>query len=548
MKSEIEKLESANEKTEVKLRELVKTSEGELIILKDFEQKKETLQKIADKYKGMKITPDNFQEGKDARAELREFRYGLQNITKHNKALIKEAKDEMVDTMNLLISIIRPTEDEIDIQIKEIENEKKLEKERQEKAEKERIANINKKISDYRVEFEKLVSFGRTEQDIEKFDQIKTQVENDINDEKFEEFEFEAENLLDEYEQQFHQLQSRVEQIKQDKIREQENKIREAQLERKNQLLENGFRLDDGVYINNQFSINKTDVFEMNSDDFYEWLENAKQEIEKIEQRKSKLILLGFSDNGKVFNSEYFEITTKSIQDKTDKEFDKFTDKVCKKIEDIKVEAEKVAEQKRAELEQEKNEIVEIRFEKLLELGFQQENPELVSYQNIQESITSHEIFDKNEIEFNRYYKEMKQKIDDYKASVEDAKKLKKQFFENKYEKLVQEAEKYNVDLDKVAVHDNLEKVIAIIEPMVQQAKTKEQERIKAEKMKIEKARREKLGKIGDAIISDINMKTTKLFTYLSELEPEDEHKKPIESFFNTLKNSISELHDKIGR
>jgi len=379
MKSEIEKLESANEKTEVKLRELVKTSEGELIILKDFEQKKETLQKIADKYKGMKITPDNFQEGKDARAELREFRYGLQNITKHNKALIKEAKDEMVDTMNLLISIIRPTEDEIDIQIKEIENEKKLEKERQEKAEKERIANINKKISDYRVEFEKLVSFGRTEQDIEKFDQIKTQVENDINDEKFEEFEFEAENLLDEYEQQFHQLQSRVEQIKQDKIREQENKIREAQLERKNQLLENGFRLDDGVYINNQFSINKTDVFEMNSDDFYEWLENAKQEIEKIEQRKSKLILLGFSDNGKVFNSEYFEITTKSIQDKTDKEFDKFTDKVCKKIEDIKVEAEKVAEQKRAELEQEKNEIVEIRFEKLLELGFQQENPELVS-------------------------------------------------------------------------------------------------------------------------------------------------------------------------
>ena len=124
----------------VKLKEVLKGSEGELIVLQDFEQTKETLVEVARKYENLVITKENLKEGKEARAEIREFRFGVQNITKHNKDLLNKAKNEMEDTMGGLIELIKPTEDKLDAQIKEIENAVKIEKERKEQEERERIA------------------------------------------------------------------------------------------------------------------------------------------------------------------------------------------------------------------------------------------------------------------------------------------------------------------------------------------------------------------------------------------------------------------------
>lgn len=274
----------------VQLREIIKGSEGELIILQDFNQTKENLVKVADKYKNLVVTKDNFEDGKKARMEIREMRYGLQNIAKHNNSLINQAKSEMKEAMDELIEILKPTEDKIDEQIKSIENEKKIEKERKEREEQERIAKINKEIADVRVHFEKLVSFGRTDDDVKEFCQLVDKMAERNANYEFQEFGFEIENLLEEYNGKLQELRDRVEQIKQDQLREQENKRKEKILNRQQKLMKAGLVANEhGGFEYKGYTIPEDVIHNASDESFEDSFANIEQKINddiQLEQRR----------------------------------------------------------------------------------------------------------------------------------------------------------------------------------------------------------------------------------------------------------------------
>lgn len=196
------------EDVKVSVKEIIKGSNGELVMLADFNDTAEMLTELADKHKGMVITEENLQAGKDARLEIREHRYGLQNITKHNKSVLTQAKKKIEGDTEELISIINPVEEELDKQIKDIENKKKLEKEAKEKAEKERVDGINEKIKNFRERLERKVAIGNSKGDHLEFINILTELENEKT--TFDEFEFEGDELLDEYRPKGQTIMDRV--------------------------------------------------------------------------------------------------------------------------------------------------------------------------------------------------------------------------------------------------------------------------------------------------------------------------------------------------
>lgn len=192
----MQELEKAQEK-KISIKEIIKGSKGELISLLDFNETSEVLTSIASKYVDHQVTDENFKESKEIRAEIRDFRYSIQNIEKHNTKLLNDAKKIQKDASEKLIGIISPIEDKIDSQIKEIENRKQLEKEAREKAEAERVANISRRIAEARAGMEIKFQIGKTEEDLKLFDAY-IQTLNETK-ESFEEFEFEAEDLILEF-------------------------------------------------------------------------------------------------------------------------------------------------------------------------------------------------------------------------------------------------------------------------------------------------------------------------------------------------------------
>lgn len=274
----------------VKLKQVLKGSKGELIILQDFDQTKESLVAMADKYKNLTVTKENFAEGKDARAEIREMRYGLQNISKHNNELINKAKSEMKDTMETLINILKPTEDKIHEQIKAIEDEKKLEKARNEKEEIERVAKINRTISDYKMKLEKLVSFGRTDDDVKEVCTLIDTMAEENGAEKFEEFGFEIDNLLEEYNGRLDtELRVRVQKIKDDAEQEKKNQILKQELDRRNQFQKLGLVENDGNYSYKGTVLHTSNIVHYTEKEFNEGLGYIELEIKRIDDAEAKV-------------------------------------------------------------------------------------------------------------------------------------------------------------------------------------------------------------------------------------------------------------------
>lgn len=203
----MQELEKAQEQ-KISIKEIIKGSKGELISLLDFNETSEVLTSIAKKYEAHEVTDENFIESKGIRAEIRDFRYSIQNIEKHNTKLLNDAKKIQKDASEKLIEIISPVENKIDLQIKLIENKKQLEKEAREKAEAERIANISKKIAEVRSTLEVKFQIGKTEEDLELFDALIDNIEE--TKEFYEEFEFEAEDLIQEYSQKREVIVNRI--------------------------------------------------------------------------------------------------------------------------------------------------------------------------------------------------------------------------------------------------------------------------------------------------------------------------------------------------
>lgn len=203
----MQELEKAQEQ-KISIKEIIKGSKGELISLLDFNETSEVLTSIAKKYEAYEVTDENFKESKEIRVEIREFRYSIQNIEKHNTKLLNDAKKIQKDASEKLIGIISPVENKIDLQIKLIENKKQLEKEAREKAEAERIANISRRIADARAGMEIKFQVGKTEEDLKLFDAYIEKLNE--TKESFEEFEFEAEDLVQEYSQKREVIVNRI--------------------------------------------------------------------------------------------------------------------------------------------------------------------------------------------------------------------------------------------------------------------------------------------------------------------------------------------------
>lgn len=222
----MQELEKAQEQ-KISIKEIIKGSKGELISLLDFNETSEVLTSIAKKYEAHEVTDENFKESKEIRAEIRDFRYSIQNIEKHNTKLLNDAKKIQKDASEKLIEIISPVENKIDLQIKLIENKKQLEKEAREKAEAERIANISKKIAEVRSTLEVKFQIGKTEEDLELFDAIIDSIEE--TKEFYEEFEFEAEDLVQEYSQKREVIVNRINEQKE--LEDQKIKVETERLE-----------------------------------------------------------------------------------------------------------------------------------------------------------------------------------------------------------------------------------------------------------------------------------------------------------------------------
>jgi len=233
------KEELAEISKEVSVKELIKQSEGSLIKLQSYEETEETLKGLVQKFSHIeKVSDENFEESKKARAEIREHRYAIQNVTKHNADILNNLKKDDKSQADKLIEIISPMEDKIDEGIKYIENEKKRIKEEKERKEQERISGISKMIAEFKSFFDVKIQVGKTQEDLDAYNSKIEELKNSLD--LFDEFRFEADDLLEEFEPKQEVIQKRVDDekfIQAENIRlakekqEQDKKAEELRLE-----------------------------------------------------------------------------------------------------------------------------------------------------------------------------------------------------------------------------------------------------------------------------------------------------------------------------
>lgn len=358
----------------VKLKEVLKGAKGELIILQDFEQTKESLIEVAKKYGNFKVTKENLKESKEALAEVREYRYGVQNIVVNNKDYLNAAKKEMESSMAVLIDILKPVEDNLVNPIKEIENEKKIEKAKKEQEEKDRVANINKRLSDYRVKLNVLAEIGRTQEDEAKFIALMDEVEIGRDNDQFQEYGFDADEILTEYGPKLIVLQQRIEQIKIDaekeiqlkKEREEFEAIKSKEEKAKKEEQE---KLDaDRKKFEQEkakFEAEKQKAESKRLEEVAAKEKLEKEASEKINKRIGKLYELGFKFDGiSNFTESDFSIDALDIKTYDDNTWDNLINKI-NEVNDKKKADEKIKEDYEKQLAE--NEINRSTFATLLE-------------------------------------------------------------------------------------------------------------------------------------------------------------------------------------
>lgn len=203
-------MENKNEVMEIKipLKEILKGKDGELVVLQDYQQTEEILKGIAEKYKDIVISNDSFEIGKSIRKEIREYRYAIQNIQKHNTGILNDAKKIDKERHDNLIKIIQPVEDKLDEQIKFIEGEKERIKAEELELENQRIHSHKIRLIEFETKFEKLVTFGKTEEDKNTFDHAISELKNLVP--MLEEFGGDAEIIIANYSSSAYLIAERI--------------------------------------------------------------------------------------------------------------------------------------------------------------------------------------------------------------------------------------------------------------------------------------------------------------------------------------------------
>lgn len=368
---------------EVSVKELIRQSEGSLIKLQSYEETEETLKGLVSKFSHIeKVNEDNFEESKKARAEIREHRYAIQNVTKHNADILNNLKKEDKSQADKLIEIIAPTEDKIDEGIKYIENEKKRIKEEKERKEQERITTISKWIAEYKSFFEVKITIGKTQQELDEVNSKLEELKNKFDD--FMEFRFEAEDLIEEYETKREIIQKRIDEekfIQEENVRlakekeEQDKKAEELRLEQekfqkekeefeaKKKAEEERIAKEESE---RQAKIKQEDEERLAKQKAQEQEELKIKQEKIISFRKELLIKSGFTDliNGsyvqksKVSNDEY---SLKINIDESNEEFDQklsLLQERIKKEDEIFIKEQEEAKQKESEFIEAQNQSV----------------------------------------------------------------------------------------------------------------------------------------------------------------------------------------------
>lgn len=372
-----EKNEIAEVSKEVSVKELIKQSEGSLIKLQSYEETEETLKGLVTKFSHIeKVNEDNFEESKKARAEIREHRYVIQNVTKHNADILNNLKKDDKSQADKLIEIISHIEDRIDAGIKYIENEKKRIKEEKERKEQERITSISKMIAEYKSFFDVKIQIGKTQEDLDAYNSKIEELKNSLD--SFDEFKFEGDDLLEEFETKKEVIQKRIDEekfIQEENVRlakekeEQDKKAEELRLEQekfqkeKEEFEANKKAQEEKIAKEEeerQAKIKKEDEERLAKQKVQEEEELKRKQEELISFRKKLLIESGFTDliNGSYVHKSKISKDEYSLEINVDESNEEFDRKISLLLEKVgKEDALFIAEQE--ELKQKEQKFIE---------------------------------------------------------------------------------------------------------------------------------------------------------------------------------------------
>jgi len=213
--------------------EVLNRDSGELIILADYGQTLETLKSLAKEFENMVVTKENFEEGKEARKTLRDYRYAIQNIKKHNTNLMNEAKNIDKARHDSLIEVISPTEDKIDAQIKTIEEEKERLKREEEQKEVERVKAIKDNLQTCDEYFERRIAVAKTDKELEEYKLQLDFMESKLNTDFYQEYSMDAEVKLNSYRERMKLVEGRIQEAKDLEKQKFEQQEKERQFEKR---------------------------------------------------------------------------------------------------------------------------------------------------------------------------------------------------------------------------------------------------------------------------------------------------------------------------
>lgn len=219
-----------------------------------------------------------------SRTNLLKGRTSLEGQEKTIASKLSTFRKEIGSKTKELIDITEPHENKQQVEVKRYENLKAQIKAEEEKMELERIEKIEKKITDFESDSYKIIQ----ESNIGNVELHKSMLDAFVNDG----FDYE------EYEIMFEQAKIRVQsywdnkcneiQEKEEQRLENERMKREIFDVRVNRLKELGFELSDNLFKSNEFdySIDKSDMFNIDSEAFEFVLLGIKESKEKAEQIK----------------------------------------------------------------------------------------------------------------------------------------------------------------------------------------------------------------------------------------------------------------------
>ncbi len=391
------------------IKDFMSQSENQIITISNPEEVKRLITAIAEKHKEMIVTKDNLDEARKGRRELLTTRTSLEKLSAHNTKIFNAAKDASKQQINDLIAITEPVEEEIDKQIKVIEQEKQRLKDEEDRKERERVEKIETTIQKYRKELsESYLKIKAGDAELPEF----IAMLEALKKEDMQEFQFEGEQLYYEYESKTAELRELIEKKKEEakqladfKLKQEQDKQKEkaekAAMDkrfetRKKQVLELGIKYQGGDFIGDGISFYNEQVYSPTDEkwaEMFKWikdtverkakdkedrekLDKEKQEFEKQKKeqekkalklefgnRKIQLINLGFRDDEdeEFMEAPYLTLYYTRIMNSKPADFED----VMKQIVDLKQSYEE-----KIKAEQDKEQRVKARMEEVQKMGF----------------------------------------------------------------------------------------------------------------------------------------------------------------------------------